>query len=156
MYYFKTLHSSPTYCKLSKFHSNSMRAKELHFPYSANKEKERAVMWFAQGHSISWWQMGWDDQSVTEGGTLHFIFQQTLDWIWALSFSEQVVGSNRGTVLIWGNGTGKKFQWRMDQKGGKKTTIDRWQVSQDSLWPVCSSTLFFRSLIFKYRLTFGE
>lgn len=42
----------------------------------------------------------WDGQSVTEGGTLHFLFQQTLDRIRALSFSEQVVDPNRGTVPI--------------------------------------------------------
>lgn len=42
----------------------------------------------------------WEDQSVTKGGTPHFIFHQTLDWIQALPFCEDVVDPNKEALLI--------------------------------------------------------
>lgn len=56
----------------------------------------------------------WEDQSVTKGGTPHFIFHQTQDWIQALPFCEHVVDPNKEALLIQKNRTEKAFQWRMD------------------------------------------
>lgn len=99
MHYFNTLHSSPPYYELNKFHNDSVRAEEWHFPHSANKErKEREAMRLPKA-TPSAGDRG-EDQSVTNGGTPHFLFHQTLDWIRALPFCEHVVDPNEEALLI--------------------------------------------------------
>lgn len=99
MHYFNTLHTSPTYYKLNKFRSDSVRAEEQQSPRSANKKrKEREAMWLPKA-TPSAGDRG-EDQSVTKGGTPRFLFHQTLDWIQALPFCEHVVDPNKEVLLI--------------------------------------------------------
>lgn len=76
-----------------------LRVEEQYSPHSTNKErKEREAMCLPK--AIPSTGDRWEHQTVTEGGTPHFIFHQDPDWIQDLPSCEHVVDPNKEALLI--------------------------------------------------------